>query len=374
MKPLARIFSIVPDCHADSGYYRLLWERHFYEGIRSVAGRLVTPQGVDFSWARQAPFQAVADTGAARAETSQKLWDQIQRARQEGGLDAVISYCFAQDLDPGLVRDTIRLGIPWVNFFCDSTHMFSRIEPLARVVSLNWFPESAARARYLALGVPVLHRPYAFNPDFLTDATARPDAERVAFMGLPSANRITQLGWLRVLGCPVEVRGRGWVGEGENPFYNAEPARRRALKALFQRGAGEKLLRRLMWPLVRPQARGAVPDAEAPDFLRGSRVVLGLNQARDERGVATSYLKFRDLEFPGYGCCYLTQYSEDLASALEPGVEVLAFGGLPEAAALIKRYRRDRPAAARIGANGRRRVLAEHTWAARLGQLATALG
>ncbi|HVY71726.1 MAG TPA: glycosyltransferase [Verrucomicrobiae bacterium] len=373
MKAWRAVFSIVPDCHVPTGYYRLLWGRHFYDGIRSVVPATVIPEDVDFSWAKTQPFVESDAIRRGRAECSQKIGEQIRRAHDRHGLDAVLSYCFARDLDLGLVRETIQSGIPWVNFFCDSTHLFPEVEPLARVVSLNWFPEGAAIPRYKEIGASVFHRTYAMNPAHLPESGSRSGKHPVVFIGLPSTNRITQLGLLRLLGCPVTIRGHGWVGGGADPFYNAEPAWRRLLRSLVRRGAVEKLVRRAVWPLVRPQARGPLEDAEFTAFLRESRIVLGLNQGRDEHGVAASYLKFRDVEFPGYGCCYLTEHSDDLEEAFEIGKEVLAYRSMASAASHIKRLR-DRPElAASIGAKGRKRVLADHTWEVRLRELATAL-
>jgi len=32
----------------------------------------------------------------------------------------VISYCFSSDIDPALIERTVDLGVPWINFYCDS--------------------------------------------------------------------------------------------------------------------------------------------------------------------------------------------------------------------------------------------------------------
>lgn len=373
MRRLEKVFALVPDCHVSKGYYRGLWRRHIYDGLRPLLKVLVTPETLDFSWARQGHDVETGPLEKERAATSEQLWKQIQSARQEHGLDAVISYCYAQDVDPGLVQQTIQSGVPWVNFYCDSTHMFEKVEALARLVSLNWFPESAARDRYQALGVPWLCQPYAMNHEALPELVSREPAFSAAFIGLPSTNRITQLGWLRLFGCPAEIRGHGWVGENQNPFHSPIPRSQRLAKALFRRGLGEKIIRRLLWPLVKTQAHGPLGDAEFPEFVRRCRIVLGLNQGRDAQGRFASYLKFRDVEFPGYGCCYLTEHNDDMAGAFAVGEEVLTYRNMWEAAAEIKRLQREPARAIQIGEAGRRRVLASHTWSVRLGQLAERL-
>jgi len=129
---------------------------------------------------------------------------------------------------------------------------------------------------------------------------------------------------------------------------------------------------RVLKPIVRGRARPLADDAMAP-FLSRCRVVLGLNEGRDVHGVYQSYLKLRDIEFPGYGCCYLTQHNEDVEHAFDVGREVLTFRSAVEAASLVRRSRGEEAWARAIGQAGRRRVLAEHTWGPRLRELAAAL-
>jgi hypothetical protein len=283
----------------------------------------------------------------------------------------VISYCFTSDVDPALLERTIELGVPWINFYCDSAYAFDRVEALARVASLNWFPEHAAIPRYRAVDRPMLCRPYALNPGALPDATCERAEHRLGFVGAPTGNRVLRMTELLVLGCRVAVRGEGWrQTTNRAPALPREPTAGTDLRA---RGRlAERLLMRGLKPLV---GMGSYPlgEGEMTEFLARCRVVLGLNEGRDLQGVYQSYLKLRDVEFPGYGCCYLTQHNEDIDDALEIGKEVLTFRSVVEAASLA-RWSARHPAHARaIGQAGRRRVLAEHTWSARLPELARAL-
>lgn len=374
MTTLRRIFAVAPDCHTAAGHYQSLWQRHFYDGLRAVVASLVTPRDLDFGWAREAgAWRRRGELASLRDAASERLAEEIEHARSTHGLDAVVSYCFAQDVSPELVREVIRRGVPWINFFCDSMHNFELVESLARVVSLNWFVEHGAAARYRALGVPAVCLPYALNPEALPECGSQNAAGPVVFIGLPTANRITQLGWLRLMGCRVSVRGHGWTGAGDDPFRSSLSAGERLRRALRWRGAGEKVMRRAFWPVVRRQAEGPLTDAELPAFLRASFAVLGLNQGRDEQGRDFSYLKFRDLEFPGHGCCYVTQENQDVMAALEPGKEVVTYGSMAEAAALLRGLRQTPERAAAIGRAGRQRVLSDHVWSRRIQDLAAAL-
>jgi spore maturation protein CgeB len=124
---------------------------------------------------------------------------------------------------------------------------------------------------------------------------------------------------------------------------------------------------------VRGQAGPALGENEWDGYLRASRILLGLNQGRDASGRLRSYLKFRDIEFPGYGCCYLTNQSEDLESAFALGREVLGYRNLMEAAGVCRRLQTRPEEAREVGRRGRARVLENHTWAARLPEIRAAL-
>jgi hypothetical protein len=364
MRSLSRLFALAPDCHAAGNRFAGVWQRHFYDGLRAAAPEVVVPREVDFSWAR--PAADVPAAMARRAEMSERIRTQIAAASP----DAVVSYCFTSDIEPELVRDTVARGIPWVNFFCDSTYAFDRVAGLAREASLNWFPESEAEPSYRSLGRALLCRPYAVNPAALPEAVCAEATHRIGFVGAARTGRMIQLAGLAALGCRVEVRGPGW---------------RRAPPAV-DRGAGaprsparprgsprpvERLLGRLLRSFVRPG--GQLDDGELANFVSRCRLVLGLNEGRSGRRHVASYLKLRDVEFPGFGACYLTQDNADVARAFEIGREVLTFRSLPEAAALARDYAARPSLAEAIGRAARRRVLGEHTWATRLGEIARAL-
>ncbi|HUL48722.1 MAG TPA: glycosyltransferase [Gemmatimonadales bacterium] len=358
----ARVFALVPDCHT-SGRYARLWRRHFYEGLEGVIPTVVLPREVDYDWAR--PPQHVPPAGSpARDRVSDQLWQQVKGAHERGGLSAVLSYCFVSDIDPAVIARTVEMGVPWINFFCDSVYAFDYVEALARVTSLNWFPEHAALPNYRAAGRPLLCRPYALNPAALPAAFCETADHAVGFVGAPTSNRVILLAALWALGCRVAVRGEGWIASRSRPAPKG---------TVRTRGSRlERLVIRFLKPIVQ---RGSTPlsASEMTAFLAHCRLVLGLNEGRDIDGKYRSYLKFRDIEFPGYGCCYLTQHNADVVTALEPGREVLTFHHVSEAASLIRWSKRHPREAQAIGHAARTRVFAEHTWATRITELARAL-
>jgi hypothetical protein len=367
MRPLSRVFALAPDCHASGNRYAAIWRRHFYDGLASAVTAVVFPRGVDFTWARPAS-EAEPNGTPERAEMSARLWAEIVSARP----DAVLSYCFASDVEPQLVRDTVEAGIPWINFFCDSVYAFDRVAPLAREASLNWFPESAAEPHYRALGRQVLCRPYALNAAALPEAVCSVAAHPLGFVGAAYGTRAMQVAALAVLGRRVTVHGEGWRWRSERPAGRGPVRRTRPLGTLARlKQIGDRLLIRALLPWLRPGE--PLTDTDLIRFVSECRVVLGLNEAPVRRRADRSYLKLRDVEFPGYGACYLTQHNSDVARAFDVGREVLTFHNLVEAAAMARDLAARPALAEAIGRAGRRRVLREHTWATRLGEIVRAL-
>lgn len=68
---LRRVFSVVADCHAPSGHYHSLWQRHFYAGLRGVVKRLVIPENLDWTWARRTAAEPAADMADERSRVSE---------------------------------------------------------------------------------------------------------------------------------------------------------------------------------------------------------------------------------------------------------------------------------------------------------------
>jgi len=140
-----------------------VWQRHFYDGLQGALPSVVLPVAVDFAWARP-PWAATVGPSHHRAAVSERLWDQIRTAHAGRGLDAVISYCFSSDVDPALIERTVELGIPWINFFCDSTYAFDFVEALARVSCAGLMPCTRLRCR----------RPAATPPSTRWDLSGHP--------------------------------------------------------------------------------------------------------------------------------------------------------------------------------------------------------
>jgi hypothetical protein len=273
-----------------------------------------------------------------------------------------VSYCFSNDLETDVVDRVRESGIPWINFFCDSCYAFHTVEALARRTSLNWFVESAAEPRYRGLGVPCLRAPYALNPDALPDASCIHPERALAFVGTAHGERVKLALLFRLFGVDLHVRGWGWPNVLE---ASSNGPRTGAVLGRARRAVASRLLR--------DRAGGHLDDAEYVAYLRTSQAMLGMNEGYLRGGAAVAYLKLRDLELPGMGCAYLAQHHDDLALVFDVGREVRSFRTIGEGLRVARELARDPEGCRQMGLRARARVLAEHTWSARLPQLLNAL-
>lgn len=351
---LRHVFALVPDCHVPGWRYGEVWRRHFYDGLMQAGVKVTRPHGVDFGWARPPQANDFTRSAEARARVGDAILTQIFAA-DGGPPQAVFSCCFSHDIEPDLVDRVRAAGIPWVNFFCDSLYAFDRVSSLATRTSLNWFVESEAEERYRALGVPYLRAPYALNPEALPDASCHAPDRSLLFIGSANHHRIRATALIRLTGADLKVHGWGW-----REALEPKPARSLAPSALMKQ-TGRAALRALLGSRI-----GEYLDQDTMlEELRRSAVILGLNAGG--LGLdACNYLKLRDVEFPGMGCCYLCQHHKDLGDAFVLGQEVISFRTAWEAGQLARDLARFPSKCREIGRLARARVLQDHTWSARL--------
>lgn len=366
MKSWRSVFAVVPACHASVGHYTRLWKQHFYDGIKDVVPCFGMPQGLDFTWAFSPDN---SQKSRERTLAAEKLRDQLLAFRKQNDLDVVLSYARSVEIDPDLVREITVQGIPWINFFCDSVGDFESVKSLAEACSLNWFPENSAIPRYSALGRRHVCRPYAYNPQALPPLPAAKKRHAVGFVGMPTQNRVALLGALAGHGHPPTIRGHGWI----TPAPVDGPPQPRWKKLLSIRKILAALKRHHSLSRLKPWIGGPLDEMEFLNFLAECEIVLGLNEAQNPAGRTESYLKFRDLEMPGLGCCYLTQDNQDIRHSLDSDKEVLLFTDIREAADKIDFYTRRPELAAQIATAARAKVLRDHVWSARILELHQAL-
>ena len=180
-------------------------------------------------------------------------------------------------------------------------------------------------------GVDAHFVPNGFDPHLSATTPVRRD--EVVFVGAWYPSREELLLGVRRTGTPVRVWGRGW---------SHHPADR---------------LRTWRW------ARPALPAERDISLAEAYRVQSEGLLAVNAHGVQAG-LSMRTFEVPGMAGLQAVD-REDVSRFYEVGTETLVYHGPEELAELAHRARRDPAWAENIRARGRRRTLAEHTFAHR---------
>jgi spore maturation protein CgeB len=206
-----------------------------------------------------------------------------------------------------------------------------RFDESARALAARYdglgYVDSALLAQHERSSFPgaAIYLPHAANPagDW---PHARIRESRMVFVGNPTPHRRAVTAALR---SPITLHGPGWAG-ADGAHHQIHP-------------------RRL-----------------APHALRGvyGRHLAALN-IRNERNVLSG-LNQRNFDPLLAGAALITDDQPDLARCFDPGTEVLVWRDLDDLNAQYARILAAPAEAAALAARGRQRVLAEHTYGARL--------
>lgn len=231
--------------------------------------------------------------------------------------------------------EVIRQKLPRILWLYDDlarhryTHDFLR--EIGPVVSY-----ARSEAEHLVrCGINATFVPNAFDPD-LAEPSARRTGE-IVFVGARYANRVALLTRLRQAGLPVRAYGRQW--------------------------SHHPLDRLRTWEIGRPD----VP-AERDIPLPTAYAIQGEAAAAINIHGLQAGLSMRSFEVPGMGGLQLVDRA-DVAEFYDIGTETLVFASEEHLVELAGRAQRDHLWSERIRAAGRRRSLAEHTFAHRVGHV-----
>ena len=120
---------------------------------------------------------------------------------------------------------------------------------------------------------------------------------------------------------------------------------------------------------------GFLPEKEAVKFYSGAKIVLNIHRlpgefaagAFDPSKIGAEGVNSRTFEIAGAGAFQLADAGRGILKKIfKPGSEIETFTSPEELEAKIERYLADAPRRAAIAAAGRKRVLAEHTYALRM--------
>ena len=397
-----RIFIAVRHATDPKQFYGGLWSANFYPALRALGHELVESQ-VDLSATSR--FMDVAGDFTpqeieARGRTTEQILAELAEAHRRKPIDVFLSYFYNAHFDPSGFDRVRALGIPSINFYCNSIYQFANVAGIAAKVDVSWHAERDARESYVKAGArPVWVQmgadPGVYHP---IDTPRKPHA---CFVGQNYADRAQLMAALISAGVPVEIYGSGWgaaapasrVNGSDEREYLGRPRHmpgsaggymkvardiigrdgvlagtQRIVNRLAQRRAHQQHA-----ALIAPYARGPLPSQkQIAEVFGRSEVCLNFSNvwADGQPGsTLVAHVRLRDFEAPMCRTCYLTGYTEEITHFYDVGKEVDTYRTREELIDKTRFYLAHPDAAERLREAGYRRALASHTWTHRFTEL-----
>jgi spore maturation protein CgeB len=391
-----RIFSAIRHSLDPRYYHGGLWSGNFHPALKRL-GHEVVESKVDLK-----PAWDAAPTSRlqreVRARITEQILQEVAQVHKQQQIDLFLSYFYNAHFDPTGFDDIHRLGIPTVNFYCNSIYQFELVDQIAARVTYAWHAEKHAREKYLTVGANPVWVQMGADPEVykpIPDAVRLPKA---CFVGQRYADRDRWLAGLVCAGVPLDIYGSGW---GPSRAEHADPmVRRRAFgrarSALsYLRVTGQNLTRhgliggvrrtteqakfrresRRASALLAKHAKGLAPSI-ATTFAEYDVVLNLCNVWADGRSGSAliPHVRLRDFEGPMCATCFLTAQTDEIEEFYKIGVEIDTYGCIDELVEKVRFYLDHPNAAERLRDAGYLRARRDHTWECRFTQLFARIG
>jgi spore maturation protein CgeB len=396
-----RIFTAIRHSNDPAFYYGGLWSSNFYPALKQFDCEIIESQ-VDLLPASRfmhVPDRFTAEEKKVRAEITQQVVDEVKQAHSRQPIDLFLSYFYNAHFDPDGFADIHRLGIPTVNFYCNSIYQFELVSAIAAKAMWSWHPEREARSRYLQVGANPVWVQMGADPQVYYPILSLARQAKACFIGQRYADRDRQLAALIHHQVPVHIYGGGWNQslarsvssiESLQPEYlgrrQLQPGSLRsyahvAWKRWKTYGALNGLQKILLQMHYRQQSRQLaqiVANAACgyadniSEVFAQYEVVLNFSNvwADGHPGSALiPHVRLRDFEAPMSRTCYLTGYTDEIAEFYHLGQEIDTYQDTNELVDKTRFYLRSPSAAEKLREAGYQRAIACHTWRHRFEQL-----
>ena len=269
----------------------------------------------------------------------EQLLRQVKAAHRRRPLDLFFSYFYSAYVEPAVIREISRMGVPTVNWYCNASYQFELVSEIAPAYDFCLVPEKFRLADYRAAGANPVYCQEAANPNVYRPHDVSPEFD-VTFVGQRYGNRPEYLKRLIERGVDARAWGPRWDEQAK-----------RAASALDRELA--------------QRAGPALGDEELVAMYSRSRVSLGFSAVAHvpaDGSPPIKQVRLRDFEAPMSGAFYLVERFDELAEFFEPGKEMVFFEDADELADKAAFYLRNDSERRKIRDAGMRRARDEHTW------------
>lgn len=398
-----RIFVAVRHARDPQQFYGGLWSANFYPALRALGHEVVESQ-TDL-WPTSRFMDVAGDFTSqeleARARTTEALLGEVEQAHRQKPIDLWLSYFYNAHFDPAGFDRLRSIGIPSINFYCNSIYQFANVAEVAAKADVSWHAERDARESYLRIGArPVWVQmgadPGVYHP---IDAIKQPQA---CFIGQNYADRAQWMAALIAAGVAVEIYGPGWGGPdaaggtapgdaggteylgrrqhvpGSGGGYSKVileilardgviAGTRRLVDRLRHRGA-----QRAHHALFAAHARGPIPFNRQLEVFGRHAVSLNFSNVWADGQPGSRlipHVRLRDFEAPMCRACYLTGHTDEIGEFYDVGREIDTYQTTDELISKTQFYLANPAAAEKLRDAGYRRALGSHTWTHRFAEL-----
>ena len=403
-----RIFIAVRHSTNPSYFYGGLWSSNFYPALQKLGHTIVESQ-VDLqptSRFMQIPNNFTSQEQEVRAQTTQKIIDEVKQAHQQKPINLFLSYFYNSHFDPAGFEEINQLGIPTVNFYCNSIYQFELVSQIAAKVDFSWHAEKDARESYLQVGANPIWVQMGADPEVYHPVGNVSRQSKACFVGQRYADRDRLIAKLMTNQIPVDIYGSGWTVSaisGKNSSQYSEELKTEYLGRQLQKPGSFNSYAQTAWSFVKNE--GAIAGIK-----RTIRQLNYRNQSRQLRSLIANsacgfadnisetfakyaiilnfsnvwadgrpgsklipHVRLRDFEAPMCRTCYLTGYTDEIKEFYELGTEIDTYSSPEELVDKTKFYL-DHPAEAeKLREAGYERALRDHTWERRFEQLFQAI-
>jgi hypothetical protein len=394
-----RIFCAIRHATDPRLFSSTLWSSNFYPALRQLGCEIIE-SATDL--AATSRFMGIASDFTAeeqeiRGATTQQVLDEVRRAHARHPIDLFLSYFYNAHFDPVGFAELRRLGIPTINFYCNSIYQFELVTRIAAAVDVSWHTERDARACYIAAGARPVWVQMGADPNLYRPIHVDAREAKICFVGQRYADRDRWLASLVKAGVPVAIYGNGWGVDADERDVQDIPEtylqrRQTAPGSLssYIRVTSETLQKegvlagaarltalwrhrtetRKLTPLLRPYAKGRAGDLPVT-FARYDVSLNMSNVWADGRpgSALIPHVRLRDFEAPMCGACYLTGHSDEIEEFYQVGKEIDTYSTENELIEKARFYLRKPESANSLRQAGLRRARRDHTWKRRFEQL-----
>ncbi len=401
-----RIFTAVRHSSNPSFYYGGLWSNNFYPALKELGHEVIESQA-DLLPASH--FMGIANNFteqelAVRDRITEQIIQEVKQAHQQQPINLFLSYFYNSHFNPDGFAEIHKLGIPTINYYCNSIYQFDLVSAIASKVNFAWHAEKEAHNSYAQVGANPVWVQMGADPKVYYPVNNKTKEQKACFVGQRYADRDRWMASLIEEQIPLDIYGPGW-GKGNSPAKrksseqnNEEYLGREQIKpkssqsylnAVCQNIRKSNLIAGLirtgqqiqyrqathdLSPLFVDFAKGAIPFQQICSVFSSYEVVLNFSNVWADGRPGSNlipHVRLRDFEAPMCRSCYLTGYTDEIAEFYELGKEIDTYRTQEELVDKTKYYLNHPTEAENLREAGYQRALRDHTWKARFQQLFT---